>query len=483
MTSTLWNASAWFRADADAFDAVEANANATTTTTSNAKDDDEKRCEGPKRGAIGGAFCQNRFTSERGARDPFAPASAMTESCGKAKGDGESDGGAEGWSVRAWNAPRRERGKNDGGRDRKAGERSYRAFERGRARRMTEERGGEFAFDFDAKRWSVVRDGASAALEIEFKTLEADDGAIAVVGVDVAVDGGDGDGEGDGDARSDDSMDVHARADDEGRTMREKARRERLRRYQPSYDASSASASERERARRDRVAENVDFTRERVGDAATRGDVDAATRGDVDSATRHIGDSPSSFDSGLPAIDAHWVPFACSNGSTVWIELASDVDAATALPLWVAGDAPWPIIRRLDLGRDRSGIPRNAPGREIDDPVVRAMFESELRARALEAAANDASRSVAPPTTSDVRAPRARAVNPADGTNEAHANIINAVMNAAAPQADGTLSRNEKVLQSALADAVREKHLLGAEVARLRRIIADAGLTADGALA
>jgi hypothetical protein len=184
----------------------------------------------------------------------------------------------------------------------------------------------------------------------------------------------------------------------------------------------------------------------------------------------------TSFDPGLPAIDAYWVPFTCSNGLTAWIELANDVDASSALTLWVNGDAPWPVIRRLDLGRDRRGIPQNAPGPEID-AELRALVKSELRARAAEAETVRASRAPLP---------RARTVN-ADGgeANEAQTNVVNALLRAATADNDEGGAENDtangkiKVLQSKLEASIREKFSLRAEIDRLRAVIAAAGLNAD----
>ena len=464
--SSLWSSSSWF-GSGGAFAAAPAEI---ASVSYDQGVDGAKGASdgGQKLRAIGGASCQNRFIVNRGARDPFAPASAAAtpDHVDKASVDASRRDEADAWKVTRWNTSLVP-GACDETPVRKAGERSYRSFERGEARRMTEERGVKFEFDFDAKRWWIIRDGESKELSYTpSAATQAPTTGTTATAIDV-------------NALSDDVADVDMDAsdastdgevDDEGREMREKAREERLRRYQPSYDASSARVVVRERERRDRYAEEPEYKHETTAKTKLTSMTPETKRADTTARCA------ASFDPGLPAIDAYWVPFTCSNGLTAWIELANDVDASSALTLWVNGDAPWPVIRRLDLGRDRRGIPQNAPGPEID-AELRALVKSELRARAAEAETVRASRAPLP---------RARTVN-ADGgeANEAQTNVVNALLRAAtADDDDGgaenvTANAKIKVLQSKLEASIREKFSLRAEIDRLRAVIAAAGLNAD----
>ena len=459
--SSLWSSSSWF-GSGGAFEAAPAD----TASVSYDQGVDGAKSAGEKSRAIGGASCQNRFIVNRGARDPFAPASASAtpDEADKARVDAmRRDDAADSWKVTRWNTSLVP-GAFDETRVRKAGERSYRSFERGTARRMTEERGVKFEFDFDAKRWWIIRDGESK--ELSYTPM-----AVAPPrSVDVS-------------ALSDEIADMDAsdastdgEVDEEGREMREKAREERLRRYQPSYDASSARVVVRERERRDRYAEEPDYKHD-----VHRSTTSTTSTSTAAAATITRSNTASeAFDPGLPAVDAYWVPFTCSNGLTAWIELANDDDASSALTRWVNGDAPWPVIRRLDLGRDRRGIPQNAPGPEID-AELRALVESELRARAAEAETVRAT----PASTG----PRARAVNDdsSNAPHDAQTDVVNAILRAAtAPSTPAStdavadaVSSNEKILQSKLKECIREKHAALAEVERLRAFIVAAGLNVD----
>lgn len=443
--ASLWATSSWFGAAGARVDAVVANASSVAYGT-DAND---------ARRAPGGATCQNRFIEGRGARDPFSPASesaTLAVSAARTRGDARERGGetsSERWEITRWG----ETGAGAvGGDARGATAKTFRAFAGGAARRLAANApvGGTFEFDEARKRWVIVREGEAREV-VAPSTVE--------------------------ERKSEDAMDVETEVradvvdvDDEGREMREKAREERVRRYQPSYDASSAQFESAMRRRRD--ADVGDSTIRRAASAPANVAFDAV-------AARRDGDAlaPTSRER------SRWASLACGDGTKVWIEIDPEVDHDAQLASWMRGDVPWPVVRTLDLGRDRvsRGIPVDAPGPVCEDADVLARVRAELERR------HEANAASAPTTSG----PRARAVDPSDPDAAKHANIIDTLVRATTTStttatsatdddAETLLSaREQRALKDALKAAIREKYEAFAERDRLRAKLLELGHTVD----
>ena len=443
--STLWGSSSWFSGDVDA-SAREANAASVGYG--------EREADGGAGGAPGGATCQNRFIEGRGARDPFAPASGAGTRLDESRGGRESDG--DGWKITRWDTTMVPAGEGRGvdAVGRKPG---YRAFAGGEARRLAERpTGATFEFDSARQCWLLIRDGESRELERPSRAMDSPSAVSSgddecstdamdatTVDVDAFAEGGDNE-----------AFDVDD--DDEGREMREKTREERIRRYQPSYDECAARFVDRERERRDRF------------EASRR------TLAERRAAPRTTPTKRRSEDVGVDASQqSTWIPLTCDCGVKVWIEASPTIDPSAQLASWVNGDVPWPVVRTLDLGRDRAsrGIPRNAPGPVCVDAAALAAVEAELRRRHDENVEH-AARS---------KRPNARAVDPTDPDAVKHASIIDTLVRETTKSSpndvDASLSIHEqRALRSKLESTIREKHAALAECERLRELLRSAGV-------
>ncbi|OUS46827.1 hypothetical protein BE221DRAFT_8493 [Ostreococcus tauri] len=227
--------------------------------------DDDARARAP-----GGATCHNRFIHGRGARDPFAPASASARLM-ETSGTGDADGAGAGERV--------------GG----AGEAREAPFARaGRGRRLVEgvdcTRAVTYAYDRGRGMW----------------TARGADGDAADVGFVASS-----------------RRHVHVVND--------------------SYDAH------------------------------------ASTSLDQRSMDKEMEDSEEESTSTI------WIPVAREDGARFWIEAAADVSPTEQLASWCRGDVPWPTARALDLGKDRTGLPRGAPGPAIEDADAIASIQLHLR--------------------------------------------------------------------------------------------------------
>ena len=452
--ASLWATSSWFGAAGARVDAVAANA------SSVAYGDDAN----DGRRAPGGATCQNRFIEGRGARDPFSPASeraTLAVGAARTRDDARERAGetsSERWEITRWGETG---GGAAGGRARGATAKTFRAFAGGAARRLAANApvGGTFEFDEARKRWVIVREGE--AREVVAPSTGEERAPEDAMDVETEVRA---------DAVSTHDADV-VDVDDEGREMREKAREERVRRYQPSYDASSARYESAMRRRRDADA---DETIRRAASAPASVAFDAVARRDGEAV------APTSRER------SRWASLACGDGTKVWIEIDPEVDHDAQLASWMRGDAPWPVVRTLDLGRDRvsRGIPVDAPGPVCEDADVLARVRAELERRHEANAANAANA----PSPSG---PRARAVDPSDPDAAKHANIIDTLVRAttttttAAASATGddaeTLlsAREQRALKDALKAAIREKYEAFAERDRLRAKLLELGHAVD----
>ena len=444
--SSLWGASSWFSGRVDAR-AREANAASAAYGEGWAGDASER--------APGGATCQNRFIEGRGARDPFAPASRAGTRLDESSAGRAREGG-DGWKITRWDATMVRAGEGEGG-SRKPG---YRAFAGGEARRLAERpTGATFEFDSARQCWLLIRDGESREVERPPRAMDSP----SVVSS--------GDDECSTDAMDATTVDVDAFAesgdkeafdvdddDDEIREMREKTREERIRRYQPSYDDCAARFVDRERERRDRFEASRRTLAERR----------AAPR--TTPTKRRSEDLGDGIDASQQST---WIPLTCDCGVKVWIEASPAIDPSAQLASWVNGDVPWPVVRTLDLGRDRAsrGIPRNAPGPVCVDPAALAAVEAELRRRHDENVEQ----------ASQSKRPNARAVDPTHPDAVKHASIIDTLVRettkSSPSDVDASLSIHEqRALRSKLEATIREKHAALAECERLRDLLRRAGV-------
>ena len=446
--ASLWATSSWFGAAGARVDAVVANA---SSVAYGADGNDARR-------APGGATCQNRFIEGRGARDPFSPASeraTLAVGAAQTRDDARARAGetsSERWEITRWG----ETGGAACGDARGATARTFRAFAGGAARRLAANApvGGTFEFDEARKRWVIVREGEAREVVAPSTVDERESEDAMDVESEVRADALS--------TRDAGVVDV----DDEGREMREKAREERVRLYQPSYDASSARYESAMRRRRDADAGE---TIRRAASAPANVAFDAVARREGEAL------APTSREC------SRWSSLACRDGTKVWIEIDPEVDHDAQLASWMRGDVPWPVVRTLDLGRDRvsRGIPVDAPGPVCEDADVLARVRAELERR------HEANAASAPSTSG----PRARAVDPSDPDAAKHANIIDTLVRATTTTSNESATdgdtetllsaREQRALKDALKAAIREKYEAFAECDRLRAKLLELGHAVD----
>ncbi|CEG01362.1 unnamed product [Ostreococcus tauri] len=302
--------------------------------------DDDARARAP-----GGATCHNRFIHGRGARDPFAPASASARLM-ETSGTGDAHGAGAGERV--------------GG----AGEAREAPFARaGRGRRLVEgvdcTRAVTYAYDRGRGMWTArVADGDAADVGFERAARgDVDDAARDGSNATEVTDNG-------GDIDDD---------DEEGVEMRARAREARVRLYQAPYEAAERIFAETRARREPRVARVVASSRRHVHVVNDSYDAHASTSLDQRSMDKEMEDSEEESTSTI------WIPVAREDGARFWIEAAADVSPTEQLASWCRGDVPWPTARALDLGKDRTGLPRGAPGPAIEDADAIASIQLHLR--------------------------------------------------------------------------------------------------------